>query len=280
MTQRSGSTPNGRKIPGAAVARLPLYYRALLEVAEDDLDYAGGRFTVKGTDKSLAVTDAALAAWTAHDLPDGTEPGLEALHVYDPPNFSWPGGCHIAVVGIEKIVPTDRDLAVLLNLLARSGTGQQLTVYTEFLSGPRRGAQPDGPDEMHVVFVDNGSIYTSKEITQICVRLGTLLCHAPVRDGAAKGKVERFFRTVRESFAKSKRTAPLSSLVVWRDRLIEPRLHTAVSLPDVTSRISVHRLERCTVRPGRAVWLHARLLLSLNVIQPLPVCARVRIMRA
>ncbi len=50
------------------------------------------------------------------------------------------------------------------------------------------------------LYVDNGSIYASKEITQICARIGCLLCHAPVRDGAAKGKVERFFRTVRESF--------------------------------------------------------------------------------
>lgn len=50
------------------------------------------------------------------------------------------------------------------------------------------------------LYVDNGSIYACKEITQICARIGCLLCHAPVRDGAAKGKVERFFRTVRESF--------------------------------------------------------------------------------
>jgi putative transposase len=50
------------------------------------------------------------------------------------------------------------------------------------------------------MYVDNGSIYTSKEITQICARLGCLLCHTPVRDGAAKGKVERFFRTVRSNF--------------------------------------------------------------------------------
>lgn len=53
------------------------------------------------------------------------------------------------------------------------------------------------PDAM---YVDNGSIYTSKEITQICLRIGTQLLHTPVRDGAAKGKVERFFRTVRQSF--------------------------------------------------------------------------------
>lgn len=50
------------------------------------------------------------------------------------------------------------------------------------------------------MYVANGSVYTSKEITQVCARLGCLLCHAPVRDGAAKGKVERFFRTVRDKF--------------------------------------------------------------------------------
>jgi carbon-monoxide dehydrogenase large subunit len=72
-----------------------------LEVAEDDLEYDGGRFRVKGTDKSMTVTDAALAAWAAHNLPDDLEPGLEATAVYDPPNFSWPAGCHIAVVEID-----------------------------------------------------------------------------------------------------------------------------------------------------------------------------------
>jgi hypothetical protein len=50
------------------------------------------------------------------------------------------------------------------------------------------------------LYVDNGSIYTSKEIIQICARVGCLLHHTPVRDGAAKGKIERFFRTVREQF--------------------------------------------------------------------------------
>jgi carbon-monoxide dehydrogenase large subunit len=72
-----------------------------LEVAEDDLEYDGGRFTVKGTDKSMTVPEAALSAWTAHNLPDGLEPGLEETYVYDPPNFSWPGGCHIAVVEVD-----------------------------------------------------------------------------------------------------------------------------------------------------------------------------------
>ncbi len=51
-----------------------------------------------------------------------------------------------------------------------------------------------------MLYVDNGSIYSSAELTAICTRLGVRLCHTPVRDGAAKGKVERFFRTVREQF--------------------------------------------------------------------------------
>jgi transposase InsO family protein len=52
----------------------------------------------------------------------------------------------------------------------------------------------------HALYVDNGSIYTSKEIVQICARVGCRLLHTPVRDGAAKGKIERFFRTVRDQF--------------------------------------------------------------------------------
>ncbi|HEX6275614.1 MAG TPA: lactate utilization protein B [Polyangiaceae bacterium] len=91
--------------------------------------------------------------------------------------------CHVAVVGIEKIVPTDRDLSVLLNLLARSGTGQELTVYTEFLSGPRRACQPDGPDEMHVVFIDNGRTQAlASDCHEIlrCIRCGACLNVCPV----------------------------------------------------------------------------------------------------
>jgi len=91
--------------------------------------------------------------------------------------------CHIAMVGIEKIVPRDRDLALFLNLLARSATGQSLTVYTEFISGPKAPAQPDGPEEMHVILVDNGrtDVLASdcRDILR-CIRCGACLNVCPV----------------------------------------------------------------------------------------------------
>jgi len=90
---------------------------------------------------------------------------------------------HIALVGIEKLVPRERDLAVFLNLLGRSATAQQLTVYTEFINGPRAANQPDGPQHMHVVFMDNGrsNILASncREILR-CIRCGACQNVCPV----------------------------------------------------------------------------------------------------
>ncbi len=90
---------------------------------------------------------------------------------------------HIALVGIEKIIPQEKDLAVFLNLLGRSATGQQLTVYTEFINGPRSANQPDGPEHMHVVFMDNGrtDVLASncKEILR-CIRCGACQNVCPI----------------------------------------------------------------------------------------------------
>lgn len=91
--------------------------------------------------------------------------------------------CHIALVGIEKILPRDQDLALFLNLLARSATAQQLTSYTEFITGPRDPNQKDGPEEMHVVFVDNGRTNAlasdCREILR-CIRCGACMNVCPV----------------------------------------------------------------------------------------------------
>ena len=73
-----------------------------LEVSADDLEFANGTFSVKGSpDKEATLASVAFGAWAAHDLPDGMEPGLEATAVYDPPNFSWPAGAHAAVVEVD-----------------------------------------------------------------------------------------------------------------------------------------------------------------------------------
>jgi L-lactate dehydrogenase complex protein LldF len=91
--------------------------------------------------------------------------------------------CHIVLVGIEKLVPRDRDLGLLLNLLARSATAQQLTVYTEFISGPKLAGRPDGPEEMHVIFIDNGRTdVLATECRDIlrCIRCGACLNVCPV----------------------------------------------------------------------------------------------------
>ncbi len=73
-----------------------------LEVAEEDLDYEAGTFSVKGApDKARTVAGMAFGAWTAHNLPDGMEPGLDASAVYDPENFVFPYGCHICVVEVD-----------------------------------------------------------------------------------------------------------------------------------------------------------------------------------
>jgi carbon-monoxide dehydrogenase large subunit len=73
-----------------------------LEVSADDLEFANGAFSVKGSpDRSMTIQEVAFAAHAAHNLPDGMEPGLEATAVFDPPNFSWPAGAHAAVVEVD-----------------------------------------------------------------------------------------------------------------------------------------------------------------------------------
>ena len=86
------------------------------------------------------------------------------------------------------------------------------------------------------LYVDNGSIYCSKEIVQICARVGCLLHHTPVRDGAAKGKVERFFRTTRDQFLS--RSLDLTSLealnrqfIAWVEEHYNAQTHSVLGMP-------------------------------------------------
>jgi transposase InsO family protein len=101
----------------------------------------------------------------------------------------------------------------------------------------------------HALYVDNGSIYSSKEILQICARVGCLLHHTPVRDGAAKGKVERFFRTVRDQFLA--RDLDLSSLealnrqfIQWVEEQYNAQVHSILGM----SPLDRYALDRKWVR--------------------------------
>jgi L-lactate dehydrogenase complex protein LldF len=102
---------------------------------------------------------------------------------------------HIAVMGMERLVPTTADLAVLLKLLARSGTGQKLTVYTTVVTGPRRSGETDGPEELHVVILDNGrtNLLRGRYREMLaCIRCGACLNVCPVyrkSGGGAYGPV-------------------------------------------------------------------------------------------
>ena len=102
---------------------------------------------------------------------------------------------HIALMGMERLVADLSDLSVLLRLLARSGTGQRLSVYTTLLTGPRRAGEEDGPEELHVVIVDNGRsnlLGTHYKEMLACIRCGACLNVCPVyrkTGGAAYGPV-------------------------------------------------------------------------------------------
>ena len=102
---------------------------------------------------------------------------------------------HIALMGMERLVADLADLSVLLRLLARSGTGQRLSVYTTLITGPRRPDEEDGPEELHVVIVDNGRsnlLGTHYREMLACIRCGACLNVCPVyrkTGGAAYGPV-------------------------------------------------------------------------------------------
>jgi len=91
---------------------------------------------------------------------------------------------HVALVGIDKIVPRLQDLAPLLRLLARNSTGQTLTGYTTLISGPRRPADVDGPRELHVILLDNGRTKMLADPTAreglTCIRCGVCCGICPI----------------------------------------------------------------------------------------------------
>jgi L-lactate dehydrogenase complex protein LldF len=91
---------------------------------------------------------------------------------------------HVAIVGIEKIIPKLSDLALFLPMLAVSGTGQQITAYSTMIGGPRQPGEVDGPEEFHVILLDNGRTKLLADAEQRealhCIRCGACLNACPI----------------------------------------------------------------------------------------------------
>jgi aerobic carbon-monoxide dehydrogenase large subunit len=73
----------------------------LLEASADDIEFSGGRFSVKGTDQGLALADIALATFTSHNFPEGVEPSIDSEATYDPVNFNFPHGTHLCAMEVD-----------------------------------------------------------------------------------------------------------------------------------------------------------------------------------
>jgi len=94
-----------------------------LEANPDDLEFSGGEFRVAGSpDRAMPLAAVAFEAFTAHNLPDGLEPNLEAHTTYDPPNFSWPFGTHMCLVEVD----TETGQVDVLKYVAVDDCGNQV----------------------------------------------------------------------------------------------------------------------------------------------------------
>lgn len=97
--------------------------------------------------------------------------------------FSFPK-VHIAICGIEKVIPRMNDLGLMWPLLAVHGTGQQITVYSSIVTGPRKPSETDGPEKMYVILLDNkrSELYASNDryLALKCIRCGACLNACPI----------------------------------------------------------------------------------------------------
>ena len=131
----------------------------LLECAEEDLEFSAGTFSVKGSpDKAMPLAGVAFEAFTAHNLPDGMEPNLEAHVTYDPPNFSWPFGTHICVVEVD----TETGAVDVQKFVAVDDCGHQINPL--IVNGQVHGGVIQGLAQAlweEAVYDDDGNLRTS-----------------------------------------------------------------------------------------------------------------------
>jgi carbon-monoxide dehydrogenase large subunit len=133
-----------------------------LEVDESELTYDGGTFTANGN--SLTTKELALQAWTAHNLPDGMEPGLEATYVFDPENFSWPAGTHVAVVEVD----TETGSVDLVRYVAVDDVGK--VINPNVVDGQIHGGVTQGVAQAlweEAVYDEDGNLVTGSMVNYL-----------------------------------------------------------------------------------------------------------------
>jgi L-lactate dehydrogenase complex protein LldF len=151
----------GEKLPDEARTLAMTGRRLLREKFRNaDMGISGANFAVAETGTIVLVTNEGNGRLTT----------------------TWPR-VHVAIMGMEKVIPRWQDLPVFLKLLARAATGQLLSVYTTLITGPRRAGEIDGPQEFHLVVLDNGRsrvLATPFRESLQCIRCGACLNACPV----------------------------------------------------------------------------------------------------
>src|SRR5215218_6809822 len=144
--------------------------------AQQLTNFARGRLRGKFLAADIGITGANFGVAETGTIATVTNEGNARLVTSVPP-------VHVVVMGIEKMLPRFRDLSVFVRLLGRSGTGQKLTVYTNFITGPRGEGELDGAEEFHLILMDNGRsklLGTEFEEALYCIRCGSCLNVCPV----------------------------------------------------------------------------------------------------
>ncbi|GAB3449259.1 molybdopterin-dependent oxidoreductase [Phycicoccus ginsengisoli] len=129
----------------------------LLEASVDDLEFSGGRFTVRGTDKGIGITEVATAQFTSHNLPDDFESGIDASATFDPDNFSFPHGTHLCAVEVD----TETGQVRMRKYVCVDDVGQ--VVNPLIVEGQVHGGLVQGIAQAlweEAVFDDNGTLVT------------------------------------------------------------------------------------------------------------------------
>jgi L-lactate dehydrogenase complex protein LldF len=144
--------------------------------AEDLAQYARRRLRSAFAQAEIGITGANFAVAETGTIVLVSNEGNARLTTSLPP-------VHIAVMGMEKVIPRLADLPVFLNVLARAATGQKLSIYTSLVTGPRRSGELDGPDEFHLVILDNGRsriLGGPLRESLFCIRCGACLNACPI----------------------------------------------------------------------------------------------------